>query len=287
MWIRTGARCFRATTICRCRSAILLLLACQALSCRLISQAVSVGSPRGVAATQETESRTSASVGELICPGGFPTDLTMMNCSYTESERVQQWVTTALTDEAVLGAVVYGTGAEIIRSPSEWPRTWLGLGDRIGVRYTQAAARGTAEFIMGSILRDDPRHLSYKNDPLSHYGTKTSCKSGVVVTNNYGLPSHLGFARVGHAFLDSVTVRRSDPCGDGARLPAIDRLVGVWAGAYGGYPWYPRAENSFSNAGQRAAMAYGSTLLGSFYTEFSPEISVIVTKLLAHRKSSQ
>jgi hypothetical protein len=253
----------------------------------VLSQTEAGANTRSQAVQAQTVTNPFAQVGELLCPGGFPTDLTMINCEYKESQRIQQWVTTALTDEAILGAVVYGTGAEIIRSPSEWPRTWLGLGDRIGVRYTQAAARGTAEFVVGSLIRDDPRHLSYKDDPHTHYGTKISCGSGRVVTTYYKAPLHLGFLRVGHAFLDSVTVLKSNPCGDGARSPALDRLVGVWAGAYGGYPWYPRAENTFANAGERAAMAYGSTLLGSFYTEFSPEISVGFSKLLARRKGAQ
>jgi hypothetical protein len=123
--------------------------------------------------------------------------------------------------------------------------------------------------------------------PHTHFGVKSSCGSGTVATMSYPALAHIGFKRVGHAFLDSITVLRSNPCGDGARIPAVDRLVGVWAGAYGGYPWYPRAENTFASASERAATAYGSTLLGSFYTEFSPEISLGLSRLFAHRKTSQ
>jgi hypothetical protein len=201
--------------------------------------------------------------------------------------RLTQWVNTSLSDQAMLGAVVFGAGAQIIKSPPEWGRTWGGYGDRIGVRYTQAAARGTAEYFVGNILHDDPRHLSYKDDPHTHYGLKIrdDCRAGQPIqVYPYGVPNHLVLRRIGHAFVDSVTVRRSNTCGTGARLPAIDRLVGISASAYGGYAWYPRAENSFSNAGERAAGAFGTTLAGSFYTEFSPEISHLLTIIFVHHK---
>jgi len=208
--------------------------------------------------------------GTLLCPGGFPTDLTVTNCSYTEQQRFQQWVNSSLTDQAMLGAVVYGAGAQIIKSPGEWGRTWGGYGDRIGVRYTQGAARGTAEFIVGNIMRDDPRHISYKDDPLINRAGQ--CPTGIV------------WKRIGHAFEDSVTVRQSEWDGKGKRRPALDRLVGVAAGAYGGYAWYPRAENTLPNAAERAASSYGSTLLGSFYTEFSPELFKGLTWIVSPKK---
>lgn len=221
--------------------------------------------------------------GDLVCPGGFPTDLTVMNCSYTEDLRLKQWVTSSISDQAMLGAAVYGLGAQIIQSPSEWKRTWEGYGDRIGVRYTQAAARGTAEFLVGNLLHDDPRHRSYKDAPLTHYGTKiTSCNANGFVITTYPPPSHLVWRRIGHAFVDSVTVLRSNPCGIGARMPAIDRMVGIAASAYAGYAWYPRSENTIDKVAQRAAGAYGSTLAGSFYTEFSPEISIGLSWIAKH-----
>ena len=229
--------------------------------------------------------------GRLICPGSFPTDLTITNCEFTAHLRVAQWVTTSFTDQAMLGAVVYGAGAQIIQSPSEWGRTWGGYGDRIGVRYTQGAARGTAEFLVGAIMHDDPRHLSYKTDPHTKYGAKVqSCddKTHTVTIAYYPVPAgSLAWKRIGHAFLDSVTVLRSNTCGNGHRWPALDRLAGVAAGAYGGYGWYPAAENRFANAAQRAGTSYGSTLLGSFYTEFSPEISFGLSWVVSRHKKKQ
>jgi hypothetical protein len=236
----------------------------------------------------QTYSLTTDPTGKLTCPGGFPTNLTVTSCDFTAHMRVQQWVTVSFTDEAMLGALVYGGGAQIIQSPSEWGRTWGGYGDRIGVRYTQAAARGTAEFLVGSLMHDDPRHLSYKDDPHTQWGLKVdSCENGTIIVHSYPTPTKILWRRVGHAFKDSVTVLKSNPCGIGGRLPAIDRLVGVAAGAYGGYGWYPAAENTFASVGQRASLSYGSTLLGSFYTEFSPELITGLTKLFSSHKKQQ
>lgn len=232
--------------------------------------------------TTERFTEPDRQAGKLVCPGGFPTDLTATNCEFTPGARLQQWITTSFTDQALLGAVAFGTAAELIRSPSEWPRSWEGLGQRVGVRYTQGAARGSAEYLVGTLLRDDPRHLSYKNDPHTHYGLKVvSCSASGIETRWYGAAGHMALRRIGHPLLDSVTVLHSDPCGNGSRLPALDRLVGIWAGAYAGDPWYPRAENTPQNVGQRAAMAYGTTLLGSFYTEFSPEILREVSRVFS------
>jgi hypothetical protein len=277
---------------CKARSlpswALAVLLLTPVLASAQISGKYPTDTYRMDSSPQVNSKRPAATLGTLVCPGGFPTDLTVTNCDFTPKMRVQQWVTVSLTDEAMLGAVVYGVGAQIIQSPGEWRRTWGGYGDRIGVRYTQAAARGTAEFLVGSLMRDDPRHVSYKDDPNEQWGTKiTKCEDGTITIVHFPSPGNIVWKRIGHAFVDSVTVRQSTPCGIGKRLPAIDRLVGVSAGAYGGYAWYPAAENTLASAGQRAALSYSSTLLGSFYTEFSPELSTLLSKIFSSHKKSQ
>jgi len=228
-----------------------------------------------------TYATASEQQGRLTCPGGFPTDLTVTDCSFTHDQRMLQWINTSFTDQAILGAVVYGLGAEIIKSPDAWGRTWKGYGQRVGVRYTQAAARGTAEFVVGTLLHDDPRHLSYKDDPHTPYGTKiASCKDGVITTVTYPVVEPGVWKRVGHAFVDSLTVLRSNGCGIGKRMPAYSRFVGIAAGTYGGFGWNPRSENTVSAAAQRFGTAYASTLAGSFYTEFSPELLTGLTRLI-------
>jgi hypothetical protein len=222
-----------------------------------------------------------------VCPGAFPTDLTATDCSYKASQRTLDFVSGSVTDQAVLGAVVFGLGAQIIESPSEWKRTWEGYGDRVGSRYTQAVGKGAAQYLVGLALQDDPRFLAYRDDPavirrrrdavcgLSERSGQTNaapCNKGTNGNTASSL-THDGWQRFGHAWYDVITVRRSTISGDGRRIPALSRFAGEFAGAYAGYPWYPAAENTFPKVGERAAGAFGTAVLSSFYTEYKPEIT--------------
>jgi hypothetical protein len=210
-----------------------------------------------------------------VCPGAFPTDLNNINgvdCGYTQSMRTVDFLSGSITDQAVLGAVVFGLGAQIIQSPSEWKRTWDGYGRRVGSRYTQAVGKGTAQYIVGSLLRDDPRPLAYRNEPnvvKARYRAVSEGNTGATL-------AHDGWRRFGHAWFDAVTVRRTAPDGNGRRMPALSRFVGEFAGAYAGYPWYPANENTFPQVGARAAGAFGTAVLSSFYTEYKPEITTLL-----------
>jgi hypothetical protein len=221
-----------------------------------------------------------------VCPGAFPTDLEATDCRYTASQRALDFVSGSVTDQAVLGAAVFGLGAQVIQSPSEWKRTWDGYGRRVGSRYTQALGKGTAQYLFGLMLNDDPRFLAYRNDP-SVISRRRTAVSALTTRGSSGLAtagaspsaesldalSHDGWQRFGHAWYDVITVRRSTTQGNGRRIPAISRFAGEAAGAYAGYPWYPGAENTFAQVGQRAAGAFGTAVLSSFYTEYKPEIA--------------
>src|SRR5277367_591779 len=100
-----------------------------------------------------------------VCPGAFPTDLTASDRRYKPKQRTLDFATGSVTDQAVLGAAIFGLGAQIIQSPSEWNRTWDGYGRRVGSRYTQAVGKGAAQYLVGLILNDDPRFLAYRDDP--------------------------------------------------------------------------------------------------------------------------
>jgi hypothetical protein len=234
-----------------------------------------------------------------VCPGAFPTDLTKsVDCSYTASQRTVDFVSGSATDQAVLGAVVFGLGAQIIQSPSEWKRTWGGYGHRVGSRYTQALGKGAAQYLIGLMLKDDPRFLAYSNDPVvigrnrdavcalgasASPGTSKACANSSTVSLE--ALSHDGWQRFGHAWYDVVTVRRSSIRGNGHRIPAFSRFAGEVAGAYAGYPWYPGPENDLVHVGERAAGAFGTAVLSSFYTEYKPEISNLLGAVF--RRGSQ
>jgi len=186
----------------------------------------------------------------------------------------------------VLGAVVFGFGAQVIESPPEWKRTWEEYGKRVGSRYTQAVGKGAAQYFVGLMLNDDPRFLAYRNDPhvialrqkaVSALTARSSAghapSNSDLASENLDALSHDGWRRFGHAWYDVVTVRRSTIQGNGRRIPALSRFAGEAAGAYAGYPWYPGAENGVAQVGQRAAGAFGTAILSSFYTEYKPEIT--------------
>jgi len=221
-----------------------------------------------------------------VCPGAFPTDLTATDCRYKLSRRTLDFVGGSVTDQAVLGAVVFGFGAQIIQSPSEWKRTWDGYGRRVGSRYTQALGKGTAQYLIGMMLNDDPRFLALRNDPgvlarrRAAVCTLSASAPGSLIqpcsnseSKSLDALTHDGWRRFGHAWYDVVTVRRSSIHGNGHRIPAISRFAGEAAGAYAGYRWYPGSENTLAQVGQRAAGAFGTAVLSSFYTEYHPEIT--------------
>jgi len=227
------------------------------------------------------------SVPEIrVCPGAFPTDLTSTDCRYKLNQRTLDFVSGSATDQAVLGATVFGLGAQVIQSPSGWKRTWDGYGRRVGSRYTQAIGKGAAQYLIGLMLNDDPRFLAYRFDPgviakrrdavcaltqSAPEGRSKPCIS--VASKNLDVLQHDGWQRFGHAWYDVITVRRSSLHGDGRRIPALSRFGAEFAGAYSGYPWYAGSENTFSKVGRRAAGAFGTAALSSFYTEYKPEIT--------------
>ena len=233
---------------------------------------------------QEIQMNPSTTI--RVCPGAFPTDLTATDCRYQPKQRILDFVSGNVTDQAILSAVVFGLGAQIINSPSEWKRTWWGYGMRVGSRYTQTVGKGAAEYLVGTILNDDPRFLAYRDDPnvirrrrnaICGMTMRRSPEMAAPCTNPSGESldalTHDGWQRFGHVWFDVITVRHSTRTGDGRRIPAFSRFAGEFGGAYAGYPWYPAAENTFPQVGQRAAGAFGTAVLSSFYTEYKPEIT--------------
>jgi hypothetical protein len=241
-----------------------------------------------------------------VCPGAFPTDLTQtIDCRYTAKQRLLTFVSGSVTDQSMLSAVIFGAGAQIIQSPSQWGRTWEGYGRRVGSRYTQAVGKGAAEYLVGNMLQDDPRFLAYSNDPKvikSHQDAVQTLSSRLVPgaesasdsrsPGNSPAPAksldaltHDGWQRFGHAWLEVITVRRSNIKGEGKRIPALSRFAGEIGGAYAGYPWYPGADNTPTQVGERAAGAFGTAVLSSFYTEYQPEITRLLGALFRRGQS--
>ncbi|HWZ44662.1 MAG TPA: hypothetical protein VNW97_14390 [Candidatus Saccharimonadales bacterium] len=196
------------------------------------------------------------------CPGSFPTDLTVTDCRFKIGKRFENFVNGSLTDQSIASAAFFGLVAQGLQTPGELKRTWDGYGRRVGVRYNQAVAKGSAQFLVGRILHDDPRHIRYYDEP------------GYIKqqANSVKFDRHAPWHRTWHAVFDSITVRQSSENGHGRRLPAFSRFAADYGGAYGGYAWYRGPENTFKKATLRATGSLGTELLSSFYTEFKPEV---------------
>jgi hypothetical protein len=181
--------------------------------------------------------------------------------------RAEGFVSSSLTDQAALGALFFGFIAQWQNSPREWHRDWTGFGDRVGSRYAQNMAKGLAELTFGSLLRDDPRHISYASDPRICASQR---KTGIS-------------PRVGHAFMDFFTVRRSSKKGTGRRIPNISLFAGAAASGFVGNAWYPPSQATAGQAVIRASYSLGTALFSSFYTEFKPEVGRLLGAMFKRR----
>ena len=261
----------------------------KSIMCMAVAIGPLIGHSQALGSTPDTPIR--------VCPGAFPTDLTATDCRYKFTQRTLDFVGGSVTDQTILGAAVFGFGAQIIQSPSEWKRTWDGYGRRVGSRYTQALGKGTAQYLVGLALNDDPRFLALRNDPgvierrraaVSRMSASDSTRlKPNSKSETLDALTHDGWRRFGHAWYDVVTVRRSSRDGNGRRIPAISRFAGEMAGAYAGYPWYPGPENTITQVGQRAAGAFGTAVLSSFYTEYHPEITNLLGAIFRRGRQPQ
>ncbi len=209
------------------------------------------------------------------CPGSYPGDLTVITCRFTEAQRLEAFVNNSLTDQAILGAALSALVAQAQRSPHEWARTWEGYGQRVGVRYGQSATKGAVEFALGTLLREDPRHIRYVDDPQVLQAAEKS---------HQPIQARIS-KRIEHALIDSVTVRRNQADGLGSRMPAISRFAGAFASGYVGRYWYPPSATGPSDIAVRSASAFAGTFTSSFYNEFKPEVGRLLGSLLKRGKT--
>jgi hypothetical protein len=207
-------------------------------------------------------------VNRVVCPGDPSGNLASVNCYYTMQLRLTDFVSGSITDQALLGAGFYGSFAELLKDPPEWKRTWGGEGYRVGSRYAQNLTKGLTEFTFGAIMHTDPRHVSYASDPRVKVH-----KSGVG-------------PRIGHAFTDWLTVRRSSEKGDGAALPNLPLFAGAAASGFIGNIWYPDRLTTPGQALLRGSSSLATDLAYSFYTEFSPEIGRLLGAIFKRRPAA-
>lgn len=223
-------------------------------------------------------------LGRQTCPGMPAGDLSQTDCSFTPSLRLEQFVTTSVTDQAMLGAAFFGLMAQFQNNPAEWGRGWEGYGYRVGTRYAQGLAKGLTNYTIGAIMHDDPRNITYASDPAY-------CLPGP----NGNLPGppckhvrQTGVSpRIRHVFLNWIAVRHSNVLGDGKRLPNVPLFAGAAASGFVGYAWYPDHLATPQQAGLRASYSLATALGSSFYNEFQPEIGRLLGAIFRRGSTPQ
>jgi hypothetical protein len=206
------------------------------------------------------------------CPGEFPTDLTIHNCVYRQRQRVEDWITGSVTDQAVTTSALSALFSSAIRSPSEWPGTAYGFSLRLRASYIGGLANGTTQFVIASAFHLDQSHISCAEDPINQarINDARASDSRSVCEGRFSF-----FARSSHIVLDTVTARVSKPQPvEGPRVPS-PRLFGAVAGAYGQSPFEPAGENTITAILTRSGMSLVTPLIGSILHEYSSLLGIV------------
>jgi hypothetical protein len=206
-------------------------------------------------------------VNRYWCPGDPFGNLASFDCSFTKTMRAEQFVTSTVTDQAILGAGFTGLFAHLRNDPPEWQKNWDGLGRRVASRYERKILGGGVEYVVGLAMKTDPRHVHYDSDP------RISDK------NRQGG----AWARAGHALGDWATVPRSAVDARGRRLPNLPLLAGALANGFAGRYWYPDRQRTTSQSLRRALGPLETSLVGSYYAEFGPEIGRALGSIFKRR----
>jgi len=221
-------------------------------------------------------------VRRTSCPGDEPGALGSYDCNFTMKARTEQFVSSSLTDQALLGATFFGTVAQIRHDPEEWKQDWGGFGYRVGSRYAQNLTKGLTQFTFGMILKTDPRHLSYINDP-GRIPDRDCAKDQPTSTGQDRAPK-VG-PRIGHAFLDWATARQSSLCGGGRRLPNIPMFAGAAASGFIGNLWYPDRLATPGEAGLRELLTRHCAIRQFLYRVSACEVGRLLGAILKRGKT--
>ncbi len=146
--------------------------------------------------------KPSLSIGKLAGPSYAPP---------TQSERFKAYLRQTYGIRSFVEAGVRGGIDQASDRPSEWPEGALGYADRFGSAMGKIAIRGTTEYVIADIFREDLRRL-----PCSSPCSKSAFK---------------------RALEDTFTARKGE---DGHRSLSVARLVGPFSGSSVAVnTWYP------------------------------------------------
>jgi hypothetical protein len=182
-------------------------------------------SPLVCLAQQTLPDAPSASIAASLKPA------TQIYSPPTQGERFKTYVKHTYSVSSVLEGAIRGGIDQARDNPAQWSEGAQGYADRFGSVMGQIAVRGTAEYVVGDIFREDLRFIP--------------CVSPC---------SDSKFER---ALADTFTARKGD---DGHRAFSVARLAGPIAGsAVAKNTWYPAgygASEIFREAGFSYAFGF-------------------------------
>jgi len=158
----------------------------------------------------------------------------------TQDQRFKAYLRSTYGIPSIVEAGVRGGIDQALDRPSEWPEGAQGYADRFGSAMGEIAIRGTTEYVVADIFREDLRHQR--------------CESPC---------SESAFKR---ALEDTFTARKGE---DGHRAFSVARLIGPISGsAVAVNTWYPsqsgRSE-TVREVGRTYGFAFGRNLIRELF----------------------
>ncbi len=147
-----------------------------------------------------------------------------------------------VTVEALAGATIFSGVAQFRDDPVEWGQGASGYARRFGTRYSQGVAKTTGDFVVGSLLKEDPRYEASRD------------------TNFW--------KRTGHAFASIFVVKNVY----GNQRPAFSKFAGAASSGLVGLAWYPDRLNRPGDVAARIGTGFGGYLASSVFQEFKPNL---------------
>jgi hypothetical protein len=158
----------------------------------------------------------------------------------TQGERFKAYVKHTYGLTSILEAGIRGGIDQARDKPTEWPQGGQGYADRFGSAIGQIAIRGTTEYVVADLFKEDIRVI-----PCGSSCTKSKFKA---------------------ALDDTFLARKGE---DGHESLSIARLVGPWSGsAVAVNTWYPSGYGG-SEIVRQAGFSYGFEFIKNYIRELS------------------
>jgi hypothetical protein len=154
----------------------------------------------------------------------------------TQKERFKDYLIHTYGPVPIVEAAIRGGIQDARDSPPGWPQGGQGYADRFGSAMGEIAVRGTTEYVLSDIFKEDIRVVP------------CGCSQSIFAA----------------ALADTFTARKGD---DGHRTISIARLLGpVSGGVVANYTWYP-SDTPRREVGTEIGLNYGFVFLGNLVRE--------------------